>query len=171
MQRIGKRAGKMQRIEINQVFDYLVEMFPRFHDSEAVKDLWFESLGKRYHKGQVIKAIKQFARTVDKMPSLASIQSTLDQVYGIDFGRKRTEIDKSRKHYMKIDACMDALGVDVVIAELKGIVGEPSAVKWADLVERKDWIPAYRAKLDEMFGIVRTNYPAVLAGVPLEVWE
>lgn len=52
-----------------------------------------------------------------------------------------------------IEFCMDVLGVQTVTEELKQIVNvkDTNAVKWSDLVERKDWLSAYKAKLSEMF--------------------
>jgi len=161
----------MLRQELNQIFDYLVELHPRFHDSEAVKDLWYEALGRRYHKGQVIKAIRQFTKVSEKVPSLAGIQGALDQVYGAKFGVSPEALDRSRKSYRRIDACMDALGAGFVNRELGILVGEDSRLNIAALVARTDWIPAYRAKLDEMWQCVVNYHPHALKGIEVSRWE
>lgn len=50
----------------------------------------------------------------------------------------------------KIEFVLEHLGAESVTRILKEIVGDPIAVKWADLVGSKDWLPRYKQTLDGM---------------------
>lgn len=54
-------------------------------------------------------------------------------------------------HMPKIDFCLDKLGVKYVSEELKKIVGDSKNINWSDLVSKKEWVPAYKEKLNELY--------------------
>lgn len=58
--------------------------------------------------------------------------------------------DKFGEWHQKIEFVMDHISPGAVEEALKQIVGEPKNVKWSDLCARPGWVPAYRAKLEEL---------------------
>jgi hypothetical protein len=98
------------------------------------------------------------------------MRSCVEAVAGIQ-QRDATPVRENKTHQFlgkssgipktKLEIAMDALGPRFVTDAIAEIVGTPGVdFKWSTLVNRKDWIPAYRAKVEELYQLARHNYGA-----------
>jgi hypothetical protein len=76
---------------------------------------------------------------------------TLNKDYAHEKGSVKIGSDVIPNHTSKIEYCMDVLGPAYVTAEIKKIVGADGEVSWSKLLDNKDWVPAYKAKLNELY--------------------
>jgi hypothetical protein len=159
----------MTRDETAKFFDYMSEFFPRMSGSAQVIEMWHKKF-QRYPYGLMKRAFERFCEGSDKAPTLAAMMGCISSVAGPQ-ARAATITTETPTHTKvgaadpapktKLDIAMDALGAKFVTDAIAEIVGAPGTFKWSDLTSRKDWVPVYRAKVEELYQLARNYHNAL----------
>ncbi len=125
----------------------LRECWPRMNLSDRALDIWYEKLGVQYRAADLKAVISEYIETEEKQPTIAILLSKLHQRYP-----ERTRLHERPftlpAAFPALEWVMDVLTPQVVTREVQAIVGGKS---WAALVSQRNWVPAYREKMDELF--------------------
>lgn len=149
----------MKAYEFDSCLDEISSYFPLFTLSHKWQQKWWMNF-QTYSKEQFIGGVEIYCDDNDREPTIPKMKEAIRKFVNINAhaGVGLTDEEfaelpsiKAHRKNHKLEFCMDVLGVDVVIDELKRIVGDPKTVSWNQLMSRNDWVPKYKAKRDEMF--------------------
>lgn len=139
----------MDSNEMMKCLEEIRELYPKFNVSETASRYWFDLCGRKYTRREFMSAVRKHVEVSEFAPNIANLNGLLRAMFKRDLAR-RNHWDRD---YQVIDFCMDMLGPDFVIDELKTLVGAPQTVKWAALVARKEWVPQFKRAKKQLWDV------------------
>lgn len=137
----------MLKTEFLDCFEYMKSLFPRMNDHDHMMDIWYKSFAN-YTPTNFKAGVQAYVQRVgDKAPNIPDIRSCIGAACGENALEKR-RVDLAKPHFSEVEFVMDAFGPKAVTLAMKNLVGENP--RWADLVDRKDWVPTYKLLLKEL---------------------